>query len=90
MTGIVVLNLTAILFYKKKNIFLLQNTASSDCMSKTLDSASAHFAASAVVNTPNNENRPQFASVNGVLPNSGKCNFMALKSKILSSSIAMF
>uniref|UniRef100_A0A8C2DVY4 Enhancer of polycomb homolog n=1 Tax=Cyprinus carpio TaxID=7962 RepID=A0A8C2DVY4_CYPCA len=37
----------------------------------TLDSASAHFAASAVVNTPNNENRPQIASVNGVLPNSG-------------------
>uniref|UniRef100_A0A8C1K6J6 Enhancer of polycomb homolog n=1 Tax=Cyprinus carpio TaxID=7962 RepID=A0A8C1K6J6_CYPCA len=40
----------------------LPNTASSDCMSKTLDSASAHFAASAVVNTPNNENRPQIAS----------------------------
>uniref|UniRef100_A0A672SNM9 Enhancer of polycomb homolog n=1 Tax=Sinocyclocheilus grahami TaxID=75366 RepID=A0A672SNM9_SINGR len=37
----------------------------------TLDSASAHFAASAVVNTPNNENRPQIASVNGVLPNTG-------------------
>ncbi|XP_026126667.1 enhancer of polycomb homolog 2-like [Carassius auratus] len=49
----------------------LPNTASSDCKSKTLDSASAHFAASAVVNTPNNENRPQMASVNGVLPNSG-------------------
>uniref|UniRef100_A0A672SKU8 Enhancer of polycomb homolog n=1 Tax=Sinocyclocheilus grahami TaxID=75366 RepID=A0A672SKU8_SINGR len=48
-----------------------KNTASSDCMSKTLDSASAHFAASAVVNTPNNENRPQIASVNGVLPNTG-------------------
>ncbi|XP_056321297.1 enhancer of polycomb homolog 2 [Danio aesculapii] len=37
----------------------------------TLDSAGAHFAASAVINTPNNENRPQIASVNGVLPNSG-------------------
>lgn len=49
----------------------LPNTASSDCMSKTLDSASAHFAASAVVNAPNNENRPQIACVNGVLPNSG-------------------
>ncbi|XP_056108005.1 enhancer of polycomb homolog 2 isoform X2 [Rhinichthys klamathensis goyatoka] len=49
----------------------LPNTASSDCMSKTLDSASAHFAASAVVNTPNNENRPQIASVNGILSNSG-------------------
>uniref|UniRef100_A0A9J8B7T6 Enhancer of polycomb homolog n=1 Tax=Cyprinus carpio carpio TaxID=630221 RepID=A0A9J8B7T6_CYPCA len=49
----------------------LPNTVSSDCTSKTLDSASAHFAASAVVNTPNNENRPQIASVNGVLPNSG-------------------
>ncbi|XDV30479.1 hypothetical protein PO909_033400 [Leuciscus waleckii] len=49
----------------------LPNTASSDCKSKTLDSASAHFAASAVVNTPNNENRPQIASVNGVLSNSG-------------------
>ncbi|XP_016148557.1 enhancer of polycomb homolog 2-like [Sinocyclocheilus grahami] len=49
----------------------LPNTVSSDCMSKTLDSASAHFAASAVVNSPNNENRPQIASVNGVLHNSG-------------------
>ncbi|XP_051564182.1 enhancer of polycomb homolog 2-like isoform X1 [Myxocyprinus asiaticus] len=47
------------------------NMVLSDCMSKTLDSASAHFAASAVVNTPNNENRPQIASVNGILPNSG-------------------
>ncbi|XP_042619663.1 enhancer of polycomb homolog 2-like [Cyprinus carpio] len=55
----------------------LPNTVSSDCTSKTLDSASAHFAASAVVNTPNNENRPQIASVNGVLPNSG--NFRQAK-----------
>ncbi|XP_051566818.1 enhancer of polycomb homolog 2-like [Myxocyprinus asiaticus] len=47
------------------------DTVSSDCMSKTLDSASAHFAASAVVNTPNNENRPQISCVNGILPNSG-------------------
>ncbi len=58
-------------------------------MSKTLDSASAHFAASAVVNAPNNENRPQIACVNGVLPNSGKCNFMSFKSKIISSYIVM-
>ncbi|XP_056610336.1 enhancer of polycomb homolog 2 [Triplophysa dalaica] len=47
------------------------NTVSSDCMSKTLDSASAHFAASAVVSAPNNENRPQGPSVNGILPSSG-------------------
>ncbi|XP_052004375.1 enhancer of polycomb homolog 2-like [Xyrauchen texanus] len=47
------------------------NTVLSDCMSKTLDSASAHFAASAVVNSPNNENGPQISCVNGILPNSG-------------------
>ncbi|XP_065148600.2 enhancer of polycomb homolog 2 isoform X2 [Paramisgurnus dabryanus] len=52
-------------------------TVSSECMSKTLDSASAHFAASAVVNTSNNENRPQIVSVNGILPNAG--NFRQAK-----------
>uniref|UniRef100_A0A8C5AD00 Enhancer of polycomb homolog n=1 Tax=Gadus morhua TaxID=8049 RepID=A0A8C5AD00_GADMO len=49
-----------------------QTTCSNDCTSKTLDSASAHFAASAVVSAPpqghvNNENKPHKPSVNGVL-----------------------
>lgn len=70
-----------ILFFylRSKKSFILQNTASSECMSKTLDSASAHFAASAVVNTPNNENRPQIASVNGVLSNSGMCSSLGIE-----------
>ncbi|XP_071755020.1 enhancer of polycomb homolog 2 isoform X1 [Centroberyx gerrardi] len=48
----------------------------SECVSKTLDSASAHFAASAVISAPplghvNNENKPHKSSVNGVLHPSG-------------------
>ncbi|XP_030642840.1 enhancer of polycomb homolog 2 [Chanos chanos] len=51
-----------------------QSASSSECLSKTLDSASAHFAASAVVSAAsqaNNENKPHNASVNGILQNSG-------------------
>ncbi|XP_056146127.1 enhancer of polycomb homolog 2 [Lampris incognitus] len=54
----------------------MQTASSNEFMSKTLDSASAHFAASAVISTPplghiNNENKPQKTSVNGVLHPSG-------------------
>ncbi|KAM4609319.1 enhancer of polycomb homolog 2 isoform 2-T2 [Polymixia lowei] len=53
-----------------------QTASSNECVSKTLDSASAHFAASAVISaTPqghvNNENKPHKTSVNGVLHPSG-------------------
>ncbi|TRY59214.1 hypothetical protein DNTS_014612 [Danionella cerebrum] len=52
---------------------LQQNsTAAAHAHLPTLDSAGAQFAASAVINTPNNENRPQISCVNGVLSNSGK------------------
>ncbi|XP_067110174.1 enhancer of polycomb homolog 2 [Osmerus mordax] len=45
-----------------------QTAHTTDCMSKTLDSASAHFAASAVVSAPvNNENKPHKTSVNGLV-----------------------
>ncbi|CAL8320669.1 unnamed protein product [Merluccius merluccius] len=55
---------------------ITQTTCSNDCTSKTLDSASAHFAASAVVSAPpqghvNNENKPHKPSVNGILHPSG-------------------
>ncbi|XP_029937075.1 enhancer of polycomb homolog 2 isoform X2 [Myripristis murdjan] len=54
----------------------IQIACYSECVSKTLDSASAHFAASAVVSAPplghvNNENKPHKTSVNGVLHLSG-------------------
>ncbi|XP_041724639.2 enhancer of polycomb homolog 2-like isoform X1 [Coregonus clupeaformis] len=52
-----------------------QTAGSTDCIiSKTLDSASAHFAASAVISAPgqvNNENKPDNTSVNGVVQPSG-------------------
>ncbi|KAK6310031.1 enhancer of polycomb homolog 2 isoform X1 [Coregonus clupeaformis] len=52
-----------------------QTSGSADCIiSKTLDSASAHFAASAVISAPgqvNNENKPHNTSVNGVVQPSG-------------------
>uniref|UniRef100_A0A673X3H3 Enhancer of polycomb homolog n=1 Tax=Salmo trutta TaxID=8032 RepID=A0A673X3H3_SALTR len=48
-----------------------QTAGSTDCIiSKTLDSAGAHFAASAVISAPgqvNNENKPDNTSVNGVV-----------------------
>ncbi|XP_017571017.2 enhancer of polycomb homolog 2 [Pygocentrus nattereri] len=47
------------------------NTASLDTVSKTLDSASAQFAASAVVSTSNKESKSHSPAVNGILPNSG-------------------
>uniref|UniRef100_A0AAY5EUC0 Enhancer of polycomb homolog n=1 Tax=Electrophorus electricus TaxID=8005 RepID=A0AAY5EUC0_ELEEL len=45
---------------------------STDSVSKTLDSASAHFAASAVVSAPNQESKPHRAGINGILPCQGK------------------
>uniref|UniRef100_A0A8B9RD11 Enhancer of polycomb homolog n=1 Tax=Astyanax mexicanus TaxID=7994 RepID=A0A8B9RD11_ASTMX len=53
------------------NMSVLQNTASLDTLSKTLDSASAQFAASAVVSTPNKDGKTHNTAVNGILPNSG-------------------
>ncbi|XP_026872711.2 enhancer of polycomb homolog 2 isoform X1 [Electrophorus electricus] len=44
---------------------------STDSVSKTLDSASAHFAASAVVSAPNQESKPHRAGINGILPCQG-------------------
>uniref|UniRef100_W5L050 Enhancer of polycomb homolog n=1 Tax=Astyanax mexicanus TaxID=7994 RepID=W5L050_ASTMX len=49
----------------------VSNTASLDTLSKTLDSASAQFAASAVVSTPNKDGKTHNTAVNGILPNSG-------------------
>ncbi|XP_012675276.2 enhancer of polycomb homolog 2 [Clupea harengus] len=52
----------------------VQTAISSERVSKTLDSASAHFAASAVVSAPppaNNENKPHPPTVNGIGPSSG-------------------
>ncbi|XP_042283121.1 enhancer of polycomb homolog 2 isoform X1 [Thunnus albacares] len=54
-----------------------QSTRSSESTSKTLDSASAHFAASAVISAPpphghlNSENKPYKTSVNGVVHPTG-------------------
>ncbi|KAI4899688.1 hypothetical protein NFI96_025682 [Prochilodus magdalenae] len=48
------------------------NSASLDTLSKTLDSASAQFAASAVVSTANKDSKSHSTGVNGILPNSGK------------------
>ena len=66
-------------------LLVLQTTCSNDCTSKTLDSASAHFAASAVVSAPpqghvNNENKPHKPSVNGVLHPSGELSGCSLDS----------
>ncbi|KAF5899164.1 enhancer of polycomb 2, partial [Clarias magur] len=49
----------------------VSKSASSGCLSKTLDSASAHFAASAVVSGSNKDLKPHSVGVNGILTNSG-------------------
>ncbi|XP_076854427.1 enhancer of polycomb homolog 2 isoform X2 [Brachyhypopomus gauderio] len=49
----------------------LATTVSTDSMSKTLDSASAHFAASAVVSGPNQESKAHRVGLNGTLPSQG-------------------
>lgn len=57
---------------------MLQGSGTSDCMSKTLDSASAHFAASAVVSAPvpgrSEVTKEQNTghNINGVVQPSGK------------------
>lgn len=64
----------------KKHFFLfLQGSSTSDCMSKTLDSASAHFAASAVVSAPapgrsegTKEQNTSHNNINGVVQPSGE------------------
>ncbi|XP_066497291.1 enhancer of polycomb homolog 2 isoform X1 [Hoplias malabaricus] len=48
----------------------VSSTTSMDTQSKTLDSASAQFAASAVVST-NKETKSHSSAVNGIVPNSG-------------------
>ncbi|XP_060785245.1 enhancer of polycomb homolog 2 [Neoarius graeffei] len=49
----------------------VSKSASSGSLSKTLDSASAHFAASAVVSGSNKDLKPHSTGVNGILTNSG-------------------
>ncbi|XP_063070305.1 enhancer of polycomb homolog 2 [Engraulis encrasicolus] len=48
-----------------------QTAVTSEGVLKVLDSASAHFAASAVVSSPNNENKGHPPTVNGTGPGSG-------------------
>ncbi|NXA36126.1 EPC2 protein, partial [Eudromia elegans] len=70
-----------------------QGSSSSDCMSKTLDSASAHFAASAVVSAPAparpevpKEQGSGHSSVNGVVQPSGTSRTLYSTNMALSSS----
>ncbi|XP_060034078.1 enhancer of polycomb homolog 2 isoform X3 [Erinaceus europaeus] len=70
-----------------------QGSSTSDCMSKTLDSASAHFAASAVVSAPvpsrsevAKEQNAGHSNVNGVLQPSGTSKTLYSTSMALSSS----
>lgn len=58
---------------------MFQGLSASDCMSKTLDSASAHFAASAVVSAPvpgrseaAKEQNAGHNNINGVVQPSGE------------------
>ncbi|XP_037618558.1 enhancer of polycomb homolog 2 isoform X2 [Sebastes umbrosus] len=66
--------------YRHTALHQTQSTRSGESSSKTLDSARAQFAASAVISAPrpppgliNGETRPYKTSVNGVLPPSGPC-----------------
>ncbi|NWX98775.1 EPC2 protein, partial [Nothoprocta ornata] len=70
-----------------------QGSSSSDCLSKTLDSASAHFAASAVVSAPAparaeppKEPAGGHGSVNGVVQPSGTSRTLYSTNMALSSS----
>ncbi|XP_045682710.1 enhancer of polycomb homolog 2 isoform X2 [Phyllostomus hastatus] len=70
-----------------------QGSSTSDCMSKTLDSASAHFAASAVVSAPvpsrsevAKEQNTGHNSINGVVQPSGTSKTLYSTNMALSSS----
>uniref|UniRef100_A0A6I8QQR7 Enhancer of polycomb homolog n=1 Tax=Xenopus tropicalis TaxID=8364 RepID=A0A6I8QQR7_XENTR len=70
-----------------------QGSAKSDCMSKTLDSASALFAASAVVNSPtpgrsevNKDQNAGHSNLNGVVQPSGTAKTLYSTNMALSSS----
>ncbi|KAK6485172.1 enhancer of polycomb-like protein 2-like isoform X1 [Huso huso] len=72
-----------------------QVSGTSDCMSKTLDSASAHFAASAVVSAPGpgrevcKDNRVHSSNVNGVVQPSGTSKTLHCASTALTPSPAI-
>ncbi|XP_048668199.1 enhancer of polycomb homolog 2 isoform X3 [Marmota marmota marmota] len=70
-----------------------QGSSTSDCMSKTLDSASAHFAASAVVSAPVpgrsevvKEQNTGHSNINGVVQPSGTSKTLYSTNMALSSS----
>ncbi|XP_020840405.1 enhancer of polycomb homolog 2 isoform X2 [Phascolarctos cinereus] len=70
-----------------------QGSSTSDCMSKTLDSASAHFAASAVVSAPvptrsevTKEQSTSHSNINGVVQPSGTSKTLYSTNMALSSS----
>ncbi|MEE6489179.1 hypothetical protein FKM82_015510 [Ascaphus truei] len=70
-----------------------QGSGNSDCMSKTLDSASAHFAASAVVNSPTpgrsevtKDQNVGHSNLNGVVQTSGTAKTLYSTNMALSSS----
>ncbi|CAH2305460.1 enhancer of polycomb homolog 2 isoform X1 [Pelobates cultripes] len=70
-----------------------QGSVNSDCMSKTLDSASAHFAASAVVNSPTpgcseitKDQNTGHSNLNGVVQPSGTAKTLYSTNMALSSS----
>ncbi|XP_055456685.1 enhancer of polycomb homolog 2 isoform X2 [Psammomys obesus] len=70
-----------------------QGSSTSDCMSKTLDSASAHFAASAVVSAPvpsrsevSKEQNTSHNNMNGVVQPSGPSKTLYSTNMALSSS----
>ncbi|MBW00075.1 Enhancer of polycomb 2, partial [Eschrichtius robustus] len=70
-----------------------QGSSTSDCMSKTLDSASAHFAASAVVSAPvpsrsevTKEQNTGHNNINGVVQPSGTSKTLYSTNMALSSS----
>ncbi|KFP24296.1 Enhancer of polycomb 2, partial [Colius striatus] len=70
-----------------------QGSSTSDCMSKTLDSASAHFAASAVVSAPapgrsegTKEQSTSHNNINGVVQPSGTSRTLYSTNMALSSS----
>ncbi|XP_069052556.1 enhancer of polycomb homolog 2 isoform X2 [Lepisosteus oculatus] len=74
----------------------IQVSGTSDCMSKTLDSASAQFAASAVVTAPgpgcseaSKDNRLHSISVNGVVQTSGTSKTLHSTSTTLSTTPAI-
>ncbi|MBN3292632.1 EPC2 protein, partial [Polypterus senegalus] len=74
-----------------------QVPGNSDCVSKTLDSASAHFAASAVVSAPDSdhsemlskESRIHNSSINGIVQSSGTPKLLHPTSTNLTSSPAI-